>query len=126
MTEHIAYAATGEHLLFRSLDKLARRLGGTSWEPGDPAAKGLQTIVIYRGRRPNRTEVTTVKVPAEALDVADQPQRHGRPNTGTLINGVRLPDELLAEVDAYATAEGLSRAAAVRALLTHAVNDLKR
>lgn len=40
----------------------------------------------------------------------------GRPEVGTPIN-VRLGDELLTEVDAYAQVEGISRAEAIRQLV---------
>lgn len=40
----------------------------------------------------------------------------GRPEVGRPVN-VRLGDELLAQVDAYATAEGIKRAEAIRQLV---------
>jgi hypothetical protein len=45
----------------------------------------------------------------------------GRPEIGTPIN-TRLSDELLAEVDAYAESEGLTRAAAIRLLIRFGLN----
>lgn len=46
----------------------------------------------------------------------------GRPHVGTPIN-VRLGDELLAQVDAYAKAEGIKRAEAVRQLIRRALRS---
>lgn len=40
----------------------------------------------------------------------------GRPPVGPAIN-MRFPEELLAEIDAYAEAAGISRAAAIRRLV---------
>lgn len=53
-------------------------------------------------------------VPSSHL--AEGVRGHGRPPVGTPVN-VRLGDELLAEVDAYAEAEGIKRAAAIRQLV---------
>jgi metal-responsive CopG/Arc/MetJ family transcriptional regulator len=46
----------------------------------------------------------------------------GRPSTGTPIH-IRLPPEVLAHVDAWADAEGVSRAEAIRRLLTPPDSD---
>lgn len=48
--------------------------------------------------------------------------RGGRPEIGTPIN-IRLGDDLLAAVDARAAAEGVSRAAMIRQLLTSALGQ---
>lgn len=49
----------------------------------------------------------------------------GRPTVGTPIN-VRLGDELLAQVDAYAESEGIKRAEAVRRLVERGLRRAKR
>jgi metal-responsive CopG/Arc/MetJ family transcriptional regulator len=49
----------------------------------------------------------------------------GRPEIGTPIN-VRLGDELLAEVDAYALAEGIKRAEAIRQLVKRGLRRANR
>ncbi|ATN87217.1 transcriptional repressor [Mycobacterium phage Arib1] len=53
-------------------------------------------------------------------------QKHpGRPEVGRPIN-VRLGDELLAEVDRWAAAEGIARAEAIRHLLRRGLKRGKR
>lgn len=49
----------------------------------------------------------------------------GRPEVGKPIN-VRLGDDLLARVDAYAAAEGIKRAEAVRRLVQRGLGKRKR
>lgn len=49
----------------------------------------------------------------------------GRPHVGTPIN-VRLGDELLAQVDAYAEAQGIKRAEAIRQLVQRGLRRAKR
>ena len=59
---------------------------------------------------------------AEAADLASgqEPQR-GRPEVGPRVL-VRLPPEVLEHVDAWADAEGVTRAEAIRRLLTAALD----
>lgn len=49
----------------------------------------------------------------------------GRPAVGTPVN-VRLGDDLLAQVDAYAEAEGIKRAEAIRQLVQRGLQRAKR
>jgi metal-responsive CopG/Arc/MetJ family transcriptional regulator len=44
-------------------------------------------------------------------------RRPGRPSTGTPVH-IRLPDELLARIDRWADEQGLTRAEAIRRLLS--------
>ncbi|AMW63895.1 transcriptional repressor [Mycobacterium phage GreaseLightnin] len=53
-------------------------------------------------------------------------QKHpGRPEVGRPVN-VRLGDDLLADVDEYAAAEGIARAEAIRHLLRRGLKRGKR
>ncbi|AEL98237.1 transcriptional repressor [Mycobacterium phage BigNuz] len=52
-------------------------------------------------------------------------KRAGRPEVGRPVN-VRLGDELLADVDEYAAAEGIARAEAIRHLLRAGLKRGKR
>ncbi|AYE99573.1 hypothetical protein C0J29_31935 (plasmid) [Mycobacterium paragordonae] len=49
----------------------------------------------------------------------------GRPEVGRPVN-IRLGDELLAKVDAYAAGEGIKRAEAVRQLVQRALHSAQR
>lgn len=49
----------------------------------------------------------------------------GRPEVGRPVN-IRLGDDLLAEVDAYANAEGIKRAEALRQLVRRGLHRTKR
>lgn len=49
----------------------------------------------------------------------------GRPEVGKPIN-VRLGDELLAQVDDWAEAEGIKRAEAIRLLVKHGLRKARR
>lgn len=49
----------------------------------------------------------------------------GRPHVGTPIN-VRLGDDLLTQVDAYAATEGVKRAEAIRQLVQRGLRKSKR
>jgi len=53
------------------------------------------------------------------------PRQAGRPEVGRPVN-IRLGDELLAEVDAFAEAEGVKRAEAIRQLVQRGLRRAKR
>lgn len=78
-------------------------------------AKALETIRHY-GWAPGEP----VENKYDGLEVPLRPARHGRPEIGPRIQ-VRLPESLVAEVDALAEAAGVSRAAWIRDRVVDAV-----